>query len=282
MCALLFWCSFKFSMYFSCVTWNASVLNHCGETREEKINDQLWDYSVINCIPFVSELSTVRYWKWNYWLICPDLFTHAFSLSVNWISARSELTLSVWKFGQDRFQNKITEAFLSRPSLITDISRINPELFSKLCSMYMSKKQRHHSNLYPTLNTHDTHSCEKQGKMLSTALHVDTSTRYHGQPLPLYRPKATHKTIIIIIIIKKYIQIKKSQFNNSLHTKTPKHKRTQPLRREIEWPRRARLQKLSLPANSRTDQRNPVPVLQTQIKKNKNNRMEPGEFQTKL
>ncbi len=50
----------------------------------------------------ISELSTVRYWKWNYWSICPDLLTHAFSPSVNWISARSELALSVWKFGQDR------------------------------------------------------------------------------------------------------------------------------------------------------------------------------------
>ncbi len=80
MCALLFWCSFKFSVSISRVTWNVSVLNHCCETREEKINDQLWDYSVINCIPLISELSTVHYWKWNYWLICLDLFTHAFSL----------------------------------------------------------------------------------------------------------------------------------------------------------------------------------------------------------
>ncbi len=47
----------------------------------------------------ISELSTVRYWKWNYWLICPDLFTHAFSPSVN------------WKFGQDRFQNKSLSHF---------------------------------------------------------------------------------------------------------------------------------------------------------------------------
>ncbi len=52
---------------------------HCGEMREEKISDQLWDYSVINCIPFISELYTVRYWKLNYWLIYPDLnkvYTH--------------------------------------------------------------------------------------------------------------------------------------------------------------------------------------------------------------
>ncbi len=47
------------------------VTLYCGETR---INDQLWDYSVINRIPFISELSTVRYWKLSYWLICPDLF----------------------------------------------------------------------------------------------------------------------------------------------------------------------------------------------------------------
>ncbi len=43
---------------FSRVTWHLSVLNHCGETHVEKINDQLWDYSVINGI-FLNFLPSV-------------------------------------------------------------------------------------------------------------------------------------------------------------------------------------------------------------------------------
>ncbi len=42
----------------------------------------------------------------------------------------------LWKFGQDSFQNK-SERFLPRPLFITDISRMNPASFPKLCSMYV-------------------------------------------------------------------------------------------------------------------------------------------------
>ncbi len=42
----------------------------------------------------------------------------------------------LWKFGQDSFQNK-SEGFLPRPLFITDISRMNPASFPKLCSMYV-------------------------------------------------------------------------------------------------------------------------------------------------
>ncbi len=62
----------------------------------------------------------------------------------------------------------------------------------------------------------------------------------------------------------------------TVYTQNNKAQATQPLaeEREIKWPRRARLQKLSLPANSHADQHNLVmvnckSVLQTQIKINK-------------
>ncbi len=72
----------------------------------------------------------LRYWKLNYWLICPDLFTHAFSPSVNWISTRSELALSVWKFGQDG--SRINHWGIFVPSIVyhwyfENESRIIPE-----------------------------------------------------------------------------------------------------------------------------------------------------------
>ncbi len=65
--------------------------------REGKINDQLWEYSVINRLPFISELSTIHYWKCIYWLICPDLN------KVDTLLVR-ELDLAqnarcLWKFG---------------------------------------------------------------------------------------------------------------------------------------------------------------------------------------
>ncbi len=50
-------------LMFMIFPMSLEVTLYCGERREEKINDQLWDYSVINRIPFISELSTVRYWK---------------------------------------------------------------------------------------------------------------------------------------------------------------------------------------------------------------------------
>lgn len=50
---------FKFSMSFFLVTSVESLL----KVRLVRINDQMRDHSVINCIPFISELSIVRYWK---------------------------------------------------------------------------------------------------------------------------------------------------------------------------------------------------------------------------
>ncbi len=88
----------SFPCLFCRVTWNVSVLNHCGETRVEKINDQLWDYSVINGI-FLNFLPSFTGNEITGWYVL--IFLH--TLLVNWISARSELALSVWKFGQDRF-----------------------------------------------------------------------------------------------------------------------------------------------------------------------------------
>ncbi len=60
---LSFLCLFSVSLEM-CPFW-IIVVRHVRK-------NQLWDYSVINRLPF-SQLSTLRYWKWNYWLICPDL-----------------------------------------------------------------------------------------------------------------------------------------------------------------------------------------------------------------
>ncbi len=138
-------CSFKFSVSFSRVTWNVSVLNHCGETRVEKINDQLWDYSVINGI-FLNFLPSVTGNEITGWYVL--IFLH--TLLVRELDLHALRTRGV-EVCQDRCGSlvrtgsRINHWGIFVPS-IAFISRMNPELFLKLCSMYMSEKRKHHSN----------------------------------------------------------------------------------------------------------------------------------------
>ncbi len=143
MCALLFWCSFKFSESFSRVTWNVSVWNRCGETRVEKNKRSIvglfcHKWHIISFPNFIPSVTGNEITGW-YVLI----FLHMLLVRL-WSGAQNSRCLcgSLARTG-----SRINHW----GSFVPSISyywyfKNESKLFLKLCSMYMSEKRKHHSN----------------------------------------------------------------------------------------------------------------------------------------